>query len=167
MKSQFMAKAAIAGMIASSLLTATPVFAATTELDFGTFTNTYTADSVSISLKGTKVLTDLTNSGKALKGDDFSFSLKDADGKTVETVKNSATGAIKFSDLTFSKPGTYTYTIVEDAGQDKHVGYSKVVKTVTITVTGKDGVLSINGSSKDTTPAATQSDSDAQKPATN
>lgn len=123
----------------------------TSTINFGEFTNTYTAEPVYIALSGTKNLTDASGSGKALAGDDFSFSLKDSTGGVVETVKNDKNGKIKFSNLKFTEPGTYTYTIVEVKGEDKHVTYDETVKTVTITVEGKDGVLSASAKTANST----------------
>lgn len=155
MKNKIKTMVAVAAITASTLVSATPVFAATTTLDFGTFTNTYTADSVSLSLSGKKTLTDASKSGKTLAGDDFSFQLVDSTGKVVETVKNKADGTIKFSDLTYTTPGTYTYTIKEVAGTDKHITYDKSIKTVTVTVTGENGVLSVNAEAGVQTQAET------------
>lgn len=158
MNNKFMAKAAIAGMVASSLLSATPVFAAGTTVDFGTFTNEYTADAVTVSLSGKKVLTDTTKSGRALKEGEFSFSLKNSKGDTVETVKNKADGTIAFKDLSFEAPGTYTYTIVEEKGSVHGVKYDESVKTITVEVTGADGVLTAKATAGTQTKTAENGD---------
>lgn len=120
--------------------------------DFGTFENTYTADSVYVSLQGAKKLTDASKSGRKLQANEFSFTLKDSTGKIVETVKNDKDGKVKFSDIEYKTPGTYTYTIVEDAGSDAHIKYDKAVKTITVTVTGTDGKLSATTSATSETP---------------
>lgn len=122
--------------------------------DFGVFTNTYTADSVSVSLSGKKVLNDISKTGKTLVGDDFSFSLKDSTGKVVETVKNDKDGKIRFSDIEYTQPGTYTYTIVEVKGEDKYITYDESVKSVTVVVTGADGKLTAEVKTADSTATA-------------
>ena len=78
--------------------------------------------------------------GRELKEGEFSFVLKDKDGKVIETVKNDASGNIKFSALEFKRgeEGTHTYTVEEVKGTEAGVEYDKMVATVTVTVT-KDG----------------------------
>ncbi|QXW96673.1 YSIRK-type signal peptide-containing protein [Streptococcus rubneri] len=78
--------------------------------------------------------------GRELKEGEFSFVLKDKDGKVIETVKNDASGNIKFSALEFKRgeEGTHTYTVEEVKGTDAGVEYDKMVATVTVTVT-KEG----------------------------
>ena len=81
--------------------------------------------------------------GRELKEGEFSFVLKDKDGKVIETVKNDATGNIKFSALEFKRgeEGTYTYTVEEVKGTETGVEYDKMVATVTVTVTKEGKVL--------------------------
>lgn len=122
------------------------------KIDFGEFTNTYTAEPAYLILSGEKILNDASKTGKVLVGDDFSFQLKDSTGKVVDTVKNDKDGKIKFSTMKFTKPGTYTYTIVEVKGEDKHITYDESVKSVTITVTGADGKLSVDVKTASETP---------------
>ncbi|MBS6718836.1 MAG: fibronectin-binding protein, partial [Streptococcus parasanguinis] len=63
--------------------------------------------------------------GRELKANEFSFVLKDSTGKVVETVKNDASGNVKFSALEFKKgqEGTYNYTVEEVKGTDTTVTY--------------------------------------------
>ena len=83
--------------------------------------------------------------GRELKEGEFSFVLKDKDGKVIETVKNDASGNIKFSALEFKrgdeKTKTYTYTVEEVKGTEAGVEYDKMVATVTVTVTKEGKVL--------------------------
>ncbi|VED67981.1 MULTISPECIES: SspB-related isopeptide-forming adhesin [Streptococcus] len=81
--------------------------------------------------------------GRELKEGEFSFVLKDKDGKVIETVKNDAKGNIKFSALEFKRgeEGTYTYTVEEVKGTETGVEYDKMVATVTVTVTKEGKVL--------------------------
>ena len=81
--------------------------------------------------------------GRELKEGEFSFVLKDKDGKVIETVKNDASGNIKFSALEFKRgdEGTYTYTVEEVKGTETGVEYDKMVATVTVTVTKEGKVL--------------------------
>lgn len=107
-------------------------------------TNTYSVSPVTVygkeSLSGRKTLT-----GRDLKAGEFSFQLKDASGKPVQTVTNDESGNFHFDDLTFDEPGTYTYTVSEDTSS-LPAGVSAVTagpKSVTIVVTDNgDGTLS-------------------------
>lgn len=107
-------------------------------------TNTYSVSPVTVygkeSLSGRKALT-----GRDLKAGEFSFQLKDASGKPVQTVTNDESGNFHFDDLTFDEPGTYTYTVSEDTSS-LPAGVSAVTagpKSVTIVVTDNgDGTLS-------------------------
>jgi len=83
--------------------------------------------------------------GRELKEGEFSFVLKDKDGKVIETVKNDASGNIKFSALEFKRGDeetkTYTYTVEEVKGTEAGIEYDKMVATVTVTVTKEGKVL--------------------------
>lgn len=69
--------------------------------------------------------------------------LRDADGKTVETVKNSANGKIAFTPVEFAKAGDYEYTIREVSGSATGVTYDKTVYTAKVSVVDNlDGTMS-------------------------
>ncbi|WP_315940788.1 SspB-related isopeptide-forming adhesin, partial [Streptococcus sp. HMSC078H03] len=74
--------------------------------------------------------------GRELKANEFTFELKDAAGKVVETVKNDAAGNVKFSKLEFKKgqEGVHKYTVEEVKGTDATVTYDTMKANVTITV---------------------------------
>ena len=74
--------------------------------------------------------------GRELKANEFSFVLKDSTGKVVETVKNDASGNVKFSALEFKKgqEGTYNYTVEEVKGTDTTVTYDTMKAVVTVEV---------------------------------
>ena len=61
--------------------------------------------------------------GRELKENEFSFVLKDSEGKTLETVSNDAAGNVKFSKLEFKKgqEGVHNYTVEEVKGSDATV----------------------------------------------
>lgn len=117
---------------------------AITTYDFGSFTNTYTATSATVQVKGYKELM-----GRDLEENEFSFTLS-GDGISPETVQNDADGNIIFSTLTFDAVGTYVYTVVEEKLDDsgnplvpdadgnyiyKGVTYAQISYIVTVTVT--------------------------------
>ena len=78
--------------------------------------------------------------GRELKAGEFTFVLKDKDGKVIETVSNDAEGKIKFSALEFKRgeEGTHLYHVEEVKGTETGMEYDGMVATVNVTVT-KDG----------------------------
>ena len=74
--------------------------------------------------------------GRELKANEFSFVLKDSEGKTLETVSNDASGNVKFSAMSFKKgdEGVHNYTVEEVKGSDATVTYDTMKANVTVTV---------------------------------
>ena len=74
--------------------------------------------------------------GRELKANEFSFVLKDSEGKTLETVSNDASGNVKFKALEFKKgqEGVHNYTVEEVKGSDATVTYDTMKANVTVTV---------------------------------
>lgn len=99
------------------------------EVQLPEFENTYTAQPTAVSLGASKILT-----GRTLRDGEFTFQLKDADGTVVARARNDAGGAVKFDELSFSRPGTYTYTVAEVEGSDSTITYDKTVYTAVIQV---------------------------------
>ena len=83
---------------------------------------------------------ELSKSGvnQALTANEFQFVLKDEKGNVVQTVGNTADGRVAFSNLSFEKPGTYTYTVEEVKGNNEDIIYDGMKAKVSITVT-RDG----------------------------
>lgn len=85
-------------------------------------------------IKAKKVL-----EGGTFKAGQFSFVLKDAEGKVLQTVTNNDKGNVSF-DVKYNKAGTYTYTIseVEPEGAvdhvKDHITYDRTVYNVTVKV---------------------------------
>ena len=75
---------------------------------------------------------------QALTANEFQFVLRDEKGNVVQTVGNTADGRVAFSNLSFEKPGTYTYTVEEVKGNNEDIIYDGMKATVSITVT-RDG----------------------------
>ena len=101
------------------------------------FANSYTAESVTLPITARKEL-----SGRALQAGEFTFQLKDAQGKVLQTVQNEANGSINFSlryddkqDNTALESDSYTYTISEVAGSDDTIAYDARTYTFTVKVT--------------------------------
>lgn len=106
------------------------------------FSNSYAPAATEVKLGASKVL-----SGEDLKEGQFSFQLKDADGKVLQTAKNAADGTVGFEAISYDKPGTYAYSISEVDDGQKNVTYDAAEHRVTVTVTddgapsGGDGNL--------------------------
>lgn len=94
------------------------------------FSNSYAPAATEVKLGASKVL-----SGEDLKEGQFSFQLKDADGKVLQTAKNAADATVGFEAISYDKPGTYAYSISEVDDGQKNVTYDAAEHRVTVTVT--------------------------------
>ena len=89
---------------------------------------------VNVKLQFTKAL-----AGRTLQDGEFDFKIQDTASGYNETVSNQ-NGKVTFSELTFTKPGVYTYKVNEVSGTDTDVDYDGMESTVTITVTEKNAI---------------------------
>ena len=113
-------------------LVATETYAAPAE-----FTNNYQALSTSAVISVTKALT-----GRPLKAGEFSFDLiEEGATSAAQTKANAENGSVAFDAITYTKPGTYKYTVKEQAGTVAGVTYSTQVLNVTVKVTDNAGQL--------------------------
>lgn len=99
------------------------------------FANSYKAAGTSITFNAAKVLT-----GRELKKGEFTFELRDANGKVLQTVKNGALieggyAPIAFDPITYDEPGTYDCRIVEVKGDAEGITYDETVFTYHVVVT--------------------------------
>lgn len=91
------------------------------------FENVYTAKPTKLALTAAKVL-----EGADLKAGQFTFKLS---GGGVElTATNGANGQVTFSELSFTRAGTYTFTISEVNDGQQGVTYDEAERKVTVTV---------------------------------
>lgn len=108
------------------------------------FTNTYsvqpTDSSVTDQVTVTKNLT-----GRDMKAGEFEFQLLEGT-KVVATGTNDASGKVALSSITYTKPGTYSYTLCEVGGGSQKAGVQYDGSTFAVTTTVKDngdGTLSV------------------------
>ncbi len=84
--------------------------------------------------------------GGTFKNGQFSFTLKDSDGKVLQTATNDAEGNVSFN-VEYNKAGEYRYTISEvvpegaENNVKDHVAYDTTVHNVLVTVKNGDGKL--------------------------
>lgn len=108
------------------------------------FTNTYSVQPVDSSVTDQVTVTkNLT--GRDMKAGEFEFQLLEG-GNVVATGTNDASGKVALSSITYTKPGTYNYTLGEVGGGSQKAGvqYDGSTFAVTTTVTDNgDGTLSV------------------------
>lgn len=114
------------------------------------FDNTYNPQGVGCTLGGVKTIINADTATNRIPRDgEFTFELTSHDGAPmpegskdgVKTVTNTGTG-FSFGRMDYDKPGTYVYTVTEQAGRDPTIGYSTQAYDVTVTVTDQGGMLS-------------------------
>ena len=109
-----------------------------------TFTNTYSVQPVNSSVTDQATVTkNLT--GRDMKAGEFEFQLLEG-GNVVATGTNDASGKVALSPITYTKPGTYNYTLCEVGGGSQKAGvqYDGSTFAVTTTVTDNgNGTLSV------------------------
>ena len=114
------------------------------------FDNTYNPQGVGCTLGGVKTIINADTATNRIPRDgEFTFELTSRDGAPmpegskdgVKTVTNTGTG-FTFGRMDYDKPGTYVYTVTEQAGRDPTIGYSTQAYDVTVTVTDQGGMLS-------------------------
>ena len=113
------------------------------------FDNTYNPKGVGYTLGGVKTIINADTATNRIPRDgEFTFALTSHDGAPmpegskdgVKTVTNTGTG-FTFGRMDYDKPGTYVYTVTEQAGRDPTIGYSTQAYDVTVTVTDQGGML--------------------------
>ena len=109
-----------------------------------TFTNNY-KDYTPATLTLPQIEKKLTGDAPA-KAETYRFKLTAKDNAPMpekDSVTVTGAGKVSFSEIKYTKAGTYVYEISEVAGTDRSCTYDKTVYTVTVTVTeNMDGTLS-------------------------
>lgn len=101
------------------------------------FTNTYKAQPVSVRFRARKTLADPDHTGVRLQAGQYEFTcVEDKTGGQVGTAKtNDQRGDVLFDAISYTRPGTYDYTIRETPGDRGGVTYDAAKHHVTVTVT--------------------------------
>lgn len=101
------------------------------------FTNTYKAQPVSVRFRARKTLADPDHTGVRLQAGQYEFTcVEDKTGGQVGTAKtNDQRGDVLFDTISYTRPGTYDYTIRETPGDRGGVTYDAAKHHVTVTVT--------------------------------
>ena len=102
-----------------------------------TFTNTYQAKPVSVQFRARKTLNDPDHTGIQLQAGQYEFTcVEDKTGGQVGTAKtNDQRGDVLFDAISYTRPGTYDYTIRETPGDRGGITYDATKHHVTVTVT--------------------------------
>jgi len=82
----------------------------------------------------------------------FTFVLRALDGAPLpdglvgetKEVTIDGSGSVKLGKFSFTKPGTYRYTLTETAGSGRGWSFDRTCYTITFTVTGQDGALAVS-----------------------
>lgn len=94
------------------------------------FKNTYAPiSSANVQLGAIKKL-----EGKELSDGQFTFELKDEEGKVVSKATNNEKGMINFEPIDFDKAGNYSYTISEDNDGQEGIQYDESIYDIVIHV---------------------------------
>ena len=107
-----------------------------------TFTNSYVPEKVTLEGKtaigGTKKL--IGRDGLAIQEGEFKFKLIDEDGNEMfaDVLDN---GTFTFDEITYTKAGTYSYTIVEEDTKSLGMTYDSTIYGVVVEVVDKGGYL--------------------------
>lgn len=101
------------------------------------FTNTYKAQPVSVRFRARKTLADPDHTGVRLQAGQYEFTcVEDKTGGQVGTAKtNDQRGDVLFDAISYTRPGTYDYTIRETPGDRGGVTYDATKHHVRVTVT--------------------------------
>ena len=103
------------------------------------FENTYDAGSTEAVFEVTKAVNGTPKKAGTFTFELYKDSVKEANLLDTQTIKGQ--GRAEFAAQTYNEPGTYTYKIIEKAGNEEGYTYDNSVYTVTVTVTDEGGRL--------------------------
>ena len=103
------------------------------------FENTYDAGSTEAVFEVTKAVNGTPKKAGTFTFELYKDSVKESNLLDTQTIKGQ--GRAEFAAQTYKEPGTYTYKIIEKAGNEEGYTYDTSVYTVTVTVTDEGGRL--------------------------
>ena len=103
------------------------------------FENTYDAGSTEAVFEVTKAVNGTPKKAGTFTFELYKDSVKESNLLDTQTIKGQ--GRAEFAAQTYKEPGTYTYKIIEKAGNEEGYTYDNSVYTVTVTVTDEGGRL--------------------------
>lgn len=117
--------------------------------------NSYPKEEKSVpTIANVKFNAEVLLDGQYARGNNYSFSLKDAQGAVIETVHNDD-GYISFSNIALKEKGTYIYYLSQNEGKDGKTIYDKSIYKITVGVEEKNIAkvsYEIDGTPKETLP---------------
>ena len=81
---------------------------------------------------GEFVAKKVLSGNQKLKDQQFTFELKDKDGKVLQSKKNDASGNVLFDKIEYTEAGEYVYTVSEVNDGQKDIVYDNSVYTITV-----------------------------------
>ena len=111
-------------------------------VDTVVFENKYNPEEATAIFSGKKVLDSIHKT--ELEDKLFTFKLVGKDNAPMpesDEAKNDTSGFFQFGTITYTKPGTYEYTITEVDGKEDGYIYDTKTYDVIVTVTDEDGIL--------------------------
>ena len=101
----------------------------------GRFVNSYSSQPVTVTPKARKTLANPSGTLRLLNADEFTFELRDANGKTLQSKANKADGTVTFDKITYDTVGEHEYRIIEQSGKLAGITYDQTVHMMHVTVT--------------------------------
>ncbi|MDD3338942.1 MAG: FctA domain-containing protein [Lachnospiraceae bacterium] len=112
------------------------------------FTNKYETKPVTVDPPVEKKITGDTPSADEtftfqMKAADSAFPMPEGSENGVKLASVKGSGKVEFGEYTYTKPGTYSYSISEVAGSNTEYAYDRTVYTLTDVVTDVDSTLTV------------------------
>lgn len=111
-----------------------------TGMDTAVFSNTYTPTPTTFTPAAVKTL-----SGRNMNAGEFTFEIQGLNCQYSAAATNGADGTVNFAPINYTQPGTYTYSITEQAAAAGGVTYDDARYSLEVTVVDNNGQLVATG----------------------
>lgn len=111
-----------------------------TGMDTAVFNNTYTPTATIFTPTAVKTL-----SGRNMNAGEFTFEIQGLSCQYSAAATNGADGTVNFAPINYTQPGTYTYSITEQAAAAGGVTYDDARYSLEVTVVDNNGQLVATG----------------------